>query len=311
MAPPARRNHSGRTCPDGFMAGEDGGRGQRRLGEHRHDADDVVPPCAGRPAGRAREPRRGGSPQGSKSSHPDVGSSGPGTDRPAYGVGRAGDGGGGTVRAGAQSSRRSRRPGALPGGSAARGRRSRRHRDRPPAAGNLRRPHALRPVVGPLVPPVRGTEIRGALAGAGGRPVDRRAQGCAARGGQGCSARLCQGLEGHAVRDLRDDRRRHGDGQGLARGSRRGRRRPGGDGTGHRRQLPLGRHRLPVLAAPRGRPRCCGMDVARARAERHRGGHAERRLGATRSRPPAGSREPAGQSLRHNGLAGRRERHAG
>ena len=43
--------------------------------------------------------------------------------------------------------------------------------------------------------------------------------------------------------------------------------------------------------------------------ERHRGGHAWRRLGATGSRRPAGSQEPAGQPLRHE-LAGRRERDA-
>ena len=40
------------------------------------------------------------------------------------------------------------------------------------AAGNLRRPHALRPVVGTTVPPVRRAQIRGALAGAGGGPVE-------------------------------------------------------------------------------------------------------------------------------------------
>ena len=50
-----------------------------------------------------------------------------------------------------------------------------------------------------------GGEIRGALAGAGGGPVERRTQGRARRGGQGCSARICQGLEGHADRDLGDD----------------------------------------------------------------------------------------------------------
>ena len=55
------------------------------------------------------------------------------------------------------------------------------------------------------------------------------------------SGSVRQGLERHAERDLSDDRCRHGDGQGVAGGSRRRRRGLGGDRTGYRRQLPVGR----------------------------------------------------------------------
>ena len=59
------------------------------------------PAPPGRPVG-PRQPRRGGGPQGGQGSHPDVGRGRPGPDRPAHGIGRTGDGGGGTVRTGAR-----------------------------------------------------------------------------------------------------------------------------------------------------------------------------------------------------------------
>ena len=194
-----------------------------------------------RPVGRANlveaEVRQRG-----QGPHPDVGRCRARADRPAHGIGRTGDGGRRSLRAGARPPRRSRRPRPLSRRRAAGRRGSRRDPDRPSAAGDLRRPDALRAVVGAALPPVRRTEIRGAVAGAGRRPVDATSSRASfEEADKGVRLGIAKDWKGTIDRDLVDDRRRDGDGEGVAGRPRRCRGGLGGDADGTRRTTTSGR----------------------------------------------------------------------